>query len=534
MKRILLALFILIATSSLAQVTVVGYVSTLGVANYPTHIDSMGKGGYVVVRDTTQRNAITCLRRKYGMAAYVQSLQKLYILKDSNCANTWVEFTAGSGGVSKITAGTNITISPIGGTGDVTINAEGGGFSQGLQSVIDVNDSLNVYGFHFRTPIHNPYAVSIITNPSATYAPNLIMPATSGTIALEGNQNRALTYIVNLTTTTGTSQVKGNSYSLIEQGSDTGNPADYGFLEFENPTPYDGQRITIVNRDTAYQHPAYILQSGYVPVLEGTNEPVTCIPYGLTYEFVSVNGTWHATASKQRETRYNLVPNLYYDYPSEHYPLNSCNAIYQFLGFTWKDYVARPIGTIDFPPAYYLSYPDEDTIPINDGQRITIINDQYFNPIRIGLNKPSKQFAGGFYYDTVGTIPPQTIYEFVSVGGKWRLVTPIAQPVDENGSPNSFIADFYPKTYGIYPLHNISRAFLPDSKAHNGESITFVNISSGTGADTTTMEIATLSDYIINPNYPAGGGVCLLPPLASITLVAISGSWAVTSFYIKP
>jgi len=45
-----------------------------------------------------------------------------------------VSGTGGSGGVTQIIAGTNITISPVGGTGAVTINASGGGGSSGFQS----------------------------------------------------------------------------------------------------------------------------------------------------------------------------------------------------------------------------------------------------------------------------------------------------------------------------------------------------------------------------------------------------------------
>ena len=46
-------------------------------------------------------------------------------------SNQWVELgfsgISSSGGVTSIVAGTNITISPIGGTGAVTINSSGGG-----------------------------------------------------------------------------------------------------------------------------------------------------------------------------------------------------------------------------------------------------------------------------------------------------------------------------------------------------------------------------------------------------------------------
>jgi len=46
---------------------------------------------------------------------------------------TWATVTAG---VSQIIAGTNITISPSGGTGNVTINAAGGGFTQAKSMAI--------------------------------------------------------------------------------------------------------------------------------------------------------------------------------------------------------------------------------------------------------------------------------------------------------------------------------------------------------------------------------------------------------------
>jgi hypothetical protein len=100
-SKLILIICILISSFANAQVNVVGYIQTNGVADYPTHIDSMGKGGYMIAKNITERNAIPCLRKKYGMACYVQSEQKMYILKDSTCINTWVEFSGGGGGSSK-------------------------------------------------------------------------------------------------------------------------------------------------------------------------------------------------------------------------------------------------------------------------------------------------------------------------------------------------------------------------------------------------------------------------------------------------
>jgi len=425
MKRIFLALFILIATSSLAQVNVVGYIQTNGVANYPTHIDSMGKGGYVVVSDTTQRNAITCLRRKYGMAAYVQSEQKLYILKDSNCANIWVEFSGGGGGGS-----------------------------------------------------------------ATTYAP----------INLKNN---------------GDYGVVGNSYYTIEGGSDTTTGAAApGFLIFNAATTYNGQRITIVNNDVTNKFPAYIAQSIYeVPLLEGTNDSVTCIPYGMTYEFVSLNGFWRATTLKQRETRANLAVGII-SILTLPYDLNSCNAIYQFTSFIDK-YGNPIIGTINFPPASYIY--GSDTIPINDGQRITVVNDQADYPIAIGENKPYKTGFDGFVdpinYGVIDTIPPSVTYEFVSVGGHWRLTTPIFQPVNNGISPS---ADYQITTYGIYEFSSNSyNILLPvNAKFHRGETIVIYNNSGG----------------ILNVKL-GGSGFGVLLAGSTATIMGIGDNWVTTSVY---
>ena len=58
----------------------------------------------------------------------------------------WVTQSGGGGGVTSIVAGTNVTISPVSGTGDVTINASGGGGgitgsttgTGGLQAITDI------------------------------------------------------------------------------------------------------------------------------------------------------------------------------------------------------------------------------------------------------------------------------------------------------------------------------------------------------------------------------------------------------------
>lgn len=60
--------------------------------NYPTHIDSLGFGGYRVVADTIQRNAIKSTRRIEGMLVYSLSDSTLYMLKDIS-SNEWSTLT---------------------------------------------------------------------------------------------------------------------------------------------------------------------------------------------------------------------------------------------------------------------------------------------------------------------------------------------------------------------------------------------------------------------------------------------------------
>jgi len=142
MKRILFLLFSLIAITSQAQVSLGGYIQPLNNSSYPVQIDSLGKGGYMVARDTTERNNISCLRRKYGMAVYSQAQQKLYILKDSNCINTWVEFSGSAYINTTQINDTSYYISRSDGTKDTFLftgggSGGGGGAVGNLQQVTD-------------------------------------------------------------------------------------------------------------------------------------------------------------------------------------------------------------------------------------------------------------------------------------------------------------------------------------------------------------------------------------------------------------
>ena len=95
MKKIIFLFLIIVSISynSKAQIALTGNITTAGVAAYPTHIDSLGRGGYMTLPDLSTRNAIPTKRRKQGMLVYVQANDSLYKLATSDVSlNTgWVK-----------------------------------------------------------------------------------------------------------------------------------------------------------------------------------------------------------------------------------------------------------------------------------------------------------------------------------------------------------------------------------------------------------------------------------------------------------
>ena len=94
MKKIILSFVIIVSINYnvKAQISLTGNITTAGVAVYPTHIDSLGKGGLMTLPDLTTRNAIPVKRRKQGMLVYIQANDSLYKLTTADVSlNTgWV------------------------------------------------------------------------------------------------------------------------------------------------------------------------------------------------------------------------------------------------------------------------------------------------------------------------------------------------------------------------------------------------------------------------------------------------------------
>ena len=106
MKKIylLIACIVFIHLFTQAQVRVNGPVNPSSPLDlYPTHIDSLGMGGFMVVASKAIRNNIPPLRRKKGMLVYVRETDSVYQLNTSSITiplidTDWDKFKLGSVG----------------------------------------------------------------------------------------------------------------------------------------------------------------------------------------------------------------------------------------------------------------------------------------------------------------------------------------------------------------------------------------------------------------------------------------------------
>ena len=93
-QKIILIIIIAFIHSKLnAQIKLLSNIVTQDATSvYPTHIDSLGRGGFMTLPDLTTRNAIPVKRRKQGMMVYVQANDSLYTLTtvDVSLNSGWV------------------------------------------------------------------------------------------------------------------------------------------------------------------------------------------------------------------------------------------------------------------------------------------------------------------------------------------------------------------------------------------------------------------------------------------------------------
>jgi len=98
MKKILISfILILSALTVSAQVKVLGKIEPNGPTDtYPTHVDSLGKGGLIAVGSWQERNAIPLARRKAGMLVRVKSamIDSTYTLNIGRTNDNWTPYAS--------------------------------------------------------------------------------------------------------------------------------------------------------------------------------------------------------------------------------------------------------------------------------------------------------------------------------------------------------------------------------------------------------------------------------------------------------
>ena len=113
MKKILLlyVIFQLTYTVTNAQIKLLDFISPPTGATNPTHLDSLGKGGYMVMPSISERNLIPTSRRKLGMLVYVQAVDSIYKLNSVALDNSdWVALGVYSAAKIKSVSGLSLTI----------------------------------------------------------------------------------------------------------------------------------------------------------------------------------------------------------------------------------------------------------------------------------------------------------------------------------------------------------------------------------------------------------------------------------------
>jgi len=190
-----------------AQVKLVGNITTNGVANYPTHIDSLGKGGYMSMPTIAARNAIPTLRRKYGMLVFVEADGVIYKLNAATLANVdWVTFSLGAttdvdaGTLTGSTLKSTVTNSSLTSLGTITsgvwnattIDVAHGG--TGLSAIGSANQVLN----------NNTNSAIVKRDESGNFSAGTITGNLTGNATTAGNitatSNTTLTSLSNLNT----------------------------------------------------------------------------------------------------------------------------------------------------------------------------------------------------------------------------------------------------------------------------------------------------------------------------------------------
>jgi hypothetical protein len=395
-----------------------------------------------------------------------------------------------SGEMQEITLGSGLSLT---GT-TLSATGGGGGGSQNLQQVLDTGYTLNG-NFYFQTNTSD--SVVNLSGTRLTEPRTYQFPDSSGILALKSDL-LPLYYQIDLSASSYTM----TNYGVYEIKTATDSTTPY-YITFPDANDFVGQRITLTNADkSGYNNNAIIDTSGNQttrPKYQGTDSTIWQIPYGMTYEFLSINGRWMSTNPMPVYTQ-----DLWLDY-------DSYGEQYIPFGGIYKTYDAAPAKAGNY---YRIWFPDPKK---NNGERITLINSDTTYPIKIqGIWIPvSKSTYGG----RIIRVPPQSTYEFVSIDSQWICVNMSTPPTYFNIDISSF--SYQIPSNGVYFFSVTSATngtILPaNAEWYDGKTIILVN-NDGTNA----LDITGA----VNPD---GTSYSSLAVGSAATLVSIGGKWIVIS-----
>lgn len=386
------------------------------------------------------------------------------------------------------TASVIVTVTPASG-------AISGGGSENLQQVLNNGYTLNG-NFYFKTNTSD--SIVNLSGSLLTASRTYNFPDANGTIALTSDLTPP-TYQIDLSSanygmgTYGTYQIKVGTDSTIPY-----------YISFPSASSNAGKRITLVNNDNTFFNNAIIDTSVDAPKYQGTGKTLWDIPYGMSYEFLSIDGYWVCTSPTPV-----YIDTFASDYDGTgittyNIPFNGTYKLVNVNGSKKNDY-------------YIVTFPDPKK---NNGERITLINADSIYSLKIeGTWLPvSKSTLGGL----VLKVAPQSTYEFVSIDSQWVCVNKSTPPTFPTVDLSA--GDYKIPSAGIYKVVDASANALifPDPLDFDGQSIIVINTDNSNDASV---------DAVNEPIDASGTVVSIIGLMNSYTFVSISGKWYLITVY---
>ena len=320
-RKIILLIFVFQLFYSLAnaQIKLIGNITTNGIAEYPTHIDSLSKGGYMSMPTIALRDAIPTLRRKYGMLVFVEADGVIYKLNAATLANgDWIALSFGAttgvdaGTLSGTTLKSTITGSSLTSVGNLIAGSIPISLLTGTVPTWNQNTTGNAATATLATNAITAENITATTNTTLTSLSNLATVGTitsgvwSGTaVAIENGGTGATTASAartNLGLVIGTNVMAANAITTLTgdvtgtgTGTFTSTLANSGVSasSYGSSTSIPTFTVDAKGRLTTASTASIVADAG---TLTGTSLNATITGSSLTGVGTITSGTWSGTA----------------------------------------------------------------------------------------------------------------------------------------------------------------------------------------------------------------------------------------------